>query len=355
MEKTFSLENLRQKKYFLIAEAGINHNGSVEMAKELIDMAVRVGADCVKFQKRTPELVLCKEALEAEYQSPNAFGKTYGEHRDFLEFNDLEFEELYQYANKRGIMMTASPWDTKSLDLLIKLDVPFIKVASADLTNFPFLEKIAQTQKPIVLSTGMVNMDLVEKAVAIILEYNSELVLLQCTSSYPTPPSELNLKVIETYQREFPNLVIGYSGHEEDIFPTLTAYTLGAKVIERHITLDKTLKGSDQKASLNEVEFRELNERLDSLATILGDGCKKIQKSEQKPYEKLGKSIVATRRLLPNEIITEEMITTKSPAPSMKNQGISPVYFKKLIGSKVLKKIECDTVIPYNSVDFKIK
>jgi len=346
----FNLESLRNKNYFLIAEAGINHNGSVDMAKQLIDMAIRIGADCVKFQKRTTNLVLCKEALQAEYNSPNAFGKTYEEHRNFLEFSNETFEELYNYAKQHGIMMTASPWDIKSLELLIKLDVPFIKIASGDLTNFPFLEKIAQTKKPIVLSTGMSDINLVKQAVELILQYNQELVLLQCTSSYPSPPSELNLKVIETYKKLFPHLIIGYSGHEEDIFPSIIAYTLGAKVIERHITLDKNLKGNDQKASLNENELNELKSKLDLVSRMMGDGNKKIEKSEYIPYQKLGKSIVSTRKIYKGEIITEDMITTKSPAPTFKNFGISPVYFKNIIGKTVLNDIDDDVIIPSTDI-----
>lgn len=346
--------DLNQKKYFLIAEAGINHNGSLEMAKQLVDLAIRIGADCVKFQKRTPKLMLCKEALEKEYNSENAFGKTYGEHRDFLEFSDEEFTELYDYARKKGILMTASAWDSQSLKLLQSLDVPFHKVASADLTNFPFLEELSKLGKPIVLSTGMSNGEMVENAVRLIQKHNQEIVLLQCTSSYPSIPSEINLKVIQEYQKDYPELIIGYSGHEEGIFPTIIAYSLGAKVIERHITLDKTLKGSDQKSSLNESELKILKTKLDEVSILLGDGEKKIQKSEIKPYQKLGKSIVSKRRLLPGEIITENDITTKSPGPSMKNQGISPINFRKVIGNKVLKKIDEDTIIPYNSIDFAL-
>ena len=240
--KTVQDLGLGTDKVFFIAEAGINHNGSLENAKRLVDLAKRAGADCVKFQKRTVSRILTKAGLKRPYNSENAFAETYGEHKKFLEFSFDQFRELKQYCDEVGILMTASGWDEESVDFLFDLGVPFFKMASADLTNFPLLEHTAKKGLPIFISTGMSNMEDVVKAYELVSVYNSKICVMQCTSSYPTRDEDINLRVIDTYKKHFKGAVIGYSGHEKGIAISLGAVALGAKVIERHFTLDRTMK-----------------------------------------------------------------------------------------------------------------
>ena len=215
--------NINHNGVFIIAEAGINHNGEMSKAKELIDLAKRAGADAVKFQKRTINRILTKEGLEKEYNTPNSFGKNYGKHKEFLELSFDQFRELKSYADEKDILFAASGWDEESVDFLDSLDVPFFKMASADLTNFPLLKHTAKKMKPMIISTGMADLNTVERAYELVSQINPNVAILQCTSSYPTLPKNINLNVIRSYQRDFQNAVIGYSGHE-----TGTSISLGA-------------------------------------------------------------------------------------------------------------------------------
>ena len=222
------------KPTFFIGEIGINHNGQIDLAKQLIDLGKNSGCDCVKFQKRTINRILTKEGLNRPYDNNRSFGKTYGEHKYFLEFSDEEFIELKEYADKIGVLFTASGWDEESVNFLDRIGVPFFKMASADLTNFPLLEHTAKKGKPMIISTGMADMITVKKAYNLVSKYNNKIILLQCTSTYPTLPNEINLNVLKTYKKEFPNAVIGYSGHENGISISLAAVVMGASVVERH-------------------------------------------------------------------------------------------------------------------------
>lgn len=343
--------NLDKMPFFFIAEAGINHNGSIDKAKELIDMAYETGAHCVKFQKRTISRILTKDGLNAPYNNDRSFGKTYGEHKEFLELSNDEFRELKNYSDQKGILMTASGWDEESVDFLDTLNVPFFKMASADLTNWSLLEHTAKKGRPMILSTGMANFELVKKTYDFVSQWNNDLIIMQCTSSYPTPNDQINLKVISTYQKEFPNSIIGYSGHEKGISISLGAFVMGAKVIERHFTLDRTMKGGDHAASLERPGLEKLILDLDVLSTALGSYEKKMESSEIQCFKKLTKSVVSTRRFEVGDILTRDDLTTKGPGPTLSNDGINPMNLKKLIGVKVLKVIEEDTVIPLNSLD----
>ncbi len=256
---------------FIIAEIGINHQGSIEIAKRLIDSAVETGVDCVKFQKRTINKILTRKALDREYNNPNSFGATYGEHKEHLEFNVDQYRELKGYADAKGVTFSASGWDEESIDLLDEIGMPFFKIASADLTNFPLLEHTARKGKHMIISTGMNNFETVNSAVALILGINSNLVIMQCTSSYPTPIDEINLNVIKTYRAVFGrDAVIGYSGHENGIAVSLVASILGASVIERHFTLDRTMKGGDHSASLEPTGMKKLVRNIANCQRTLG-------------------------------------------------------------------------------------
>lgn len=247
-----------KERVFFVAEAGINHNGSVERALELIKVAKECGADAVKFQKRTVSRILTKEGLNKPYDTPNSFGNTYGEHKKFLELSFDDFRKMKAYADEIGIIFMASGWDEESVDFLDEIGVPIFKMASADLTNLPLLIHTALKNKPMILSTGMADFETVKEAYEVVSMRNDKVAILQCTSSYPTLNSDINLNVIKTYQNEFKQAVIGYSGHEKGIAISIGAVTLGAKIVERHFTLDRTMYGSDQAASLTPEGFSRL-------------------------------------------------------------------------------------------------
>jgi N-acetylneuraminate synthase len=269
---------------YIIAEIGINHNGSLELAKKLIDAAVFAGCDAVKFQKRTPELCVPRDQWELERDTP--WGRiTYLEYRRKVELGFSEFEEIDDYCKRKGIDWFASPWDELSLDFLEAFSPVAYKVASASITDFTLLQAISKTGRPIILSTGMSTMQEVEDAVEFIGTEN--LLIAQSTSTYPCKVEELNLRVIQTYQERFPNIPIGYSGHETGLSPTLAAVALGAKFIERHITLDRAMWGTDQAASVEVQGMFRLVKDIRDIEKSLGDGKKKLYESELGSRKKL--------------------------------------------------------------------
>jgi sialic acid synthase SpsE len=329
-------------RVFFVAEAGINHNGSVDRALELIKVAKACGADAVKFQKRTVSRILTKEGLNKPYDTPNSFGKTYGEHKDFLELSFDDFRKMKAYADEIGIIFMASGWDEESVDFLDSIGVSIFKMASADLTNLPLLVHTAKKNKPMILSTGMADLDIVREAYETVSMRNNKIAILQCTSSYPTLNSDINLNVIKTYQNEFKQAVIGYSGHEKGIAISLGAASLGAKIIERHFTLDRTMKGGDHAASLEPQGLTKLIRDIRIIEEAMGSFDKIRLPSEEKCFIKLSKSLVSTRNISKGEIITRDMLTTKGPG-----SGISPMDINSIIGKTAKKDIEEDVVL-YN-------
>lgn len=269
---------------FIIAEIGINHNGDIKNAKKLIDMAVFAGCDAVKFQKRTIELVYTKEELEKPRENP--FGPTNGDLKRGLEFGEKEYKEIDDYCKQRNIMWFASPWDIKSVEFLEKFNIPCYKIASASLTDDELLKRVKLTGKPIILSTGMSTVEQIKHAVETLGEDN--LIILHCTSTYPSDDEELNLKVISWMKEAF-NCLIGYSGHERGIAQALIAVVLGASVIEKHITLDRAMWGSDQAASLEPEGLNLLVRDIRLAPACLGDGKKIVYDSEIPIIQKLRK------------------------------------------------------------------
>ena len=324
---------------FIIAEIGLNHNGDLELAKTMIDTAKNAGADAVKFQKRTTEDLLIKSALDAPYEKPYAFGDTYRDHRDALEFSNSEFVKLQEYANKKDIIFFASPWDENSADFLDEINVPVFKMASADLTNLPLLEHVAKKGKPVIISTGMSTMDEIIEAVNTIAKYNPELIILSCVSTYPSKPKEINLRNIEMLKRTFDE-PIGYSGHENGIAISLAAVALGACVVERHFTMDKTLKGPDHAASLEPQDLEKLVRDIRIIEQAFGTTDKKIQEREKEIRIKLSKSVVSKKDIKWGELITKNMLTIKGPGT-----GLSPKYIYTLPGKKALVDIPKDVII----------
>jgi len=270
---------------FVVAEIGINHNGDLEMAKRLIDAAVLAGCDAVKFQKRTIELVYTPEELARPRES--LFGTTNGDLKRGLEFDREEYEGIDRYCKERNILWFASCWDVQSVDFVADFDVPCFKIASALLTDHDLLRYTRKIGKPIVLSTGMSTMDEIREAVKVLGE--DDLVILHCTSTYPSSPDELNLQVIKTLEREFPSCPIGYSGHEVGLATTVAAVALGAKMVERHTTLDRAMWGSDQAASVEPHGFARLVRDIRTVERALGDGIKRVYDSEIPVKRKLRK------------------------------------------------------------------
>ena len=269
---------------FVIAEVGINHNGSIDIAKKLIDMAAECGCDAVKFQKRTIDVVYTKEYLDSPRESP--WGTTQREQKEGLEFGKKEYDEVDNYCKKVGIDWFASAWDEQSQLFLKQYNLKYNKIASAMLTNIPFLELVAEEQKHTFISTGMITCKDIDKAVKIFRKYDCPFTLMHCVSTYPCPNEDCNILVIKTLKERY-KCDVGYSGHEKDVLSSVLAVAAGAVVLERHITLDRAMYGSDHAASLEKrgLELLVRDSRL--VGTILGDGKKRITEKEKEIAKKL--------------------------------------------------------------------
>ncbi len=271
------------KKIFLIAEIGINHNGSLSTAKKLIDLAKKTGFDAVKFQKRTPEITTPKSKAEIIRDTP--WGKiTYLSYKKKLEFGKREFDEINNYCKKKNILWFASPWDIESNKFLKKYKLKYNKVASPVLTNIKLIEEIAKQKKYTFISTGMSSMNNITKAVKIFKKYKCKFTLMHCVSAYPCLEKNINLNMINTLKKKF-KVDIGYSGHEKSVSPSLMAACFGANSIERHITLDRTMWGTDQAASLEENGMKNLVELIRKFELCRGDGVKKFLVDEKKKLQ----------------------------------------------------------------------
>ena len=267
---------------FVVAEIGINANGDLDLVRQLITVAAEAGCEAVKVQKRTVDVVYSAEELARPRES--VFGKTNGDLKRGLEFGQYEYVEIDKFCAKQGIMWSASPWDIGSVDFLEQFGVPFYKVASASLTDWRLLDRINATGRPVILSTGMSTIEEIRRAVAQLT--TRDLVLLHCTSTYPTPANEINLRAIPVF-KDFWYLPIGFSSHETGTAASVAAVALGANVIERHITMDRNLWGSDQSASLEPDELRQMVRDIRTVEAALGDGVKVVYPSELPIKEKL--------------------------------------------------------------------
>jgi N-acetylneuraminate synthase len=273
---------------YIIAEIGINHNGDLETAKQIIDAAVHAGADAVKFQKRTPEVATPLDQQKQMRDTPWGY-ITYLEYRHKVEFDEHQYGEIARYCRQKNIAWMVSVWDEPSVDFMEKFDTPAYKIPSASLTDLGLIRKARAAGKPVILSSGMSTMEQVKKGVDIAGEKG--LALMHCTSTYPCEPDELNLKMIETLRREFPTVPIGYSGHEVGLVPSAVAVALGACMVERHITLDRAMWGSDQAASVEPGGFERLVKYIRVSEAALGDGVKRIYESEKDSMKKLRRVI----------------------------------------------------------------
>jgi len=332
---------------FIIAEAGVNHNGDIELAKRLIDVAKEAGADAIKFQTFKADNVVTKNAPKADYQikNTNSYESQY-EMIKKLELSEDEFRELHRYARKKGIIFLSTPFDFESADFLEELGVPAFKISSSDLTNLPFLEYIAEKGKPIILSTGMGTLGEIEEAINTIKNAgNEEIILLHCITSYPAKFENLNLRAIKTLKEAF-KLPVGFSDHSLGIYAPIIAVALGAVVIEKHFTLDKNLPGPDHKASLDPQELKEMIKWIRLTEKALGDGIKRPTPEEEKIKKIVRKSIVAKVNIPEGTVLTEEMIAFKRPGT-----GIPPKYYKEILGKKARRNIKVDEIISWGDIE----
>lgn len=269
---------------YVIAEIGINHNGDLEITKQMIDAAVHAGADAVKFQKRTPEICTPPDQQKQMRETPWGY-ITYLDYRYKVEFGEEQYREIDRYCREKGIAWMVSVWDEPSVDFMEKFDTPAYKIPSASLTDHSLLKYVRKTGKPIIVSSGMSTMEQIQRGVEVVGA--EDLVIMHCTSTYPCEPEELNLRMIETLRHEFPNNPIGYSGHEVGLVPSAVAVAFGACMVERHLTLDRAMWGSDQAASVEPGGFERLVKYIRVTEASLGDGVKKVYESEQGSMKKL--------------------------------------------------------------------
>ena len=329
------------ERVYIIAEAGDNHNGDFNTALKLVDVAKRAGADCVKFQTFVTEEIISKYAEMAEYQKKNT-GKEESQFEMVkrLELSFDEFRKIKEYCDRVGIQFLSTPFDLKSVDFLNELGVPFFKIPSGEITNYPYLIKIAHTGKPVVMSTGMCEPDEILAAINVLEKNGSgEITLLHCNTEYPTPLKDVNLYAMRTMKKMFGKKV-GYSDHTKGIEVPVAAVALGACVIEKHFTLDKNMPGPDHKASLEPDELGRMVKNIRNIEIALGDGVKRVSESERKNIAIARKSIVARRNIQEGEILTEENLAVKRPGT-----GINPMQWMEVLGTRAVRDFKEDELI----------
>jgi len=318
---------------YIIAEIGINHNGKLSLAKKLVDVAVECGANAVKFQKRDLESLYKKEILQNPNLDSQGTEILIGVLKE-VELQEEHYKEIIDYCNEREITFLCTPWDKKSVDFLEKYNIPAYKIASADMTNFPLIKYVSDTKKPMLISTGMSTLEEIEKTVNFVKKLGSKFALLHCNSTYPSPVDILNLKMIPFLREKF-NIPVGYSGHETSIIPSLTAASMNAIIIERHITLDRKMEGLDHAASLEPDELKQLILGIRESELAVGKPEKKMTRGEILQREVLGKSLICSKTIQIGEIFSESNIEIKGPA-----RGLSPQYYYEILNRKARRKIE---------------
>jgi sialic acid synthase len=326
---------------WVIAEIGHNHQGDLEKCRQLFREAKAAGASAVKLQKRDNRTLFTRDMYDRPYDHENSFGRTYGEHREFLEFGKTEYVELQGVARELRITFFATAFDIPSADFLARLDMPAYKIASADLRNIPLLTHVARIGKPIVMSTGGGTLDDVRRAYDAVMPINRRLAILQCTASYPAAFEELDLRVIETYRGLFRDVVVGLSAHDNGIAMAVAAYVLGARIVEKHFTLNRALKGTDHAFSLEPAGLRKTVRDLTRIRVALGDGRKRVYPSEIPGITKMGKKLVAAHPLRSGRVLTEADVSIKSPG----GDGLEPYQFSQVIGRVLRKDLDTDEAI----------
>lgn len=327
----------------IIAEAGVNHNGSIELAKKMIDEAANANVDYIKFQTFKAEKLVSIHAEKADYQKVTTdYKETQFKMIKKLELDEATHIELIKYCKSKSIKFLSSPFDLESIDLLFDLGVELYKIPSGEITNYPYLRKVAQKRLPVIMSTGMANLSEIEQALDILLDNGlrrNAITILHCNTEYPTPISDVNLKAMLTIKDAF-KVNVGYSDHTLGIEIPIAAVALGATVIEKHFTLGRNMEGPDHKASLEPQELREMVKAIRNIEKALGDGVKNPSPSEIKNIPIVRKSIVAAKKIEKGEIFTEDNLTVKRPCT-----GISPMKWDEIIGIVSDKEYQPDDLI----------
>ncbi len=325
---------------YVIAEAGVNHNGSFDLACKLVDAAKAAGVDCIKFQTFKSNNLVSHNAQKAEYQK-NTTGE--GSQVDMLKKLELSYDEflaLKKYCDNTGICFLSTPFDFESIDFLNSIDMPFWKIPSGEVTNYPYLVALAKTGKPVVMSTGMCSMDEIQAAIDVLRRNGTtEIKLLHCNTEYPTPFEDVNLLAMQTMRDEF-GLEVGYSDHTKGIEVPIAAVALGASIIEKHFTLDCNMEGPDHKASLEPDELTRMVSSIRHIEKSLGSGDKVPSPSEIKNKTVARKSIVAKKNIKAGDVLSEDNITVKRPG-----SGINPMRWNEVLGTKAIKDFEEDELI----------
>lgn len=336
-------------KVFIIAEAGVNHNGSMDLAKKLVDVAVEAGADAVKFQTFIAEKVMSKHAKKAEYQVQNT-GAEQESQLDMVKKLQLsfdDFKELQKYCVQKKIMFLSTPFDPVSIDFLAGRDLDLMKIPSGEITNLPYLKKVGALGKKVVISTGMADMGEIEDALDVLVSAGTpkdKITVLHCNTEYPTPMSDVNLLAMLTIRDAF-KVNIGYSDHTLGIEVPVAAVALGATMIEKHFTLDKTMEGPDHVASLDPLELKAMVAAIRNIEVALGDGIKKPSASEKKNKEIARKSIHAGKDLVKGQVIGEEDLEVKRPG-----NGISSMLMNLVVGKKLLRDVKYDEMLTWQDL-----
>lgn len=328
-------------KTFIIAEAGDNHNGDIELAYRLIDEAVEAGADCVKFQTFVTEEVIVKNAEKADYQKAST-GTSENQYEMVkkLELSFEQFRQLQIYAKEKKIVFLSTPFDIPSVEFLNSIDVPCFKIPSGEITNFPYLVKIAETGKDVIMSTGMAELEEIDAAVQVLREHGcGSISLLHCNTEYPTPIEDVNLRAMLTLKEQY-GVKVGYSDHTLGIEVPIAAVAMGAEIIEKHFTLDHNMEGPDHKASLEPNELKEMVAGIRKIEKALGDGIKTASPSEKRNIDIARKSIVARRNIARGEILSTESLAVKRPGG-----GISPMKWNEVIGTRAIRDFVEDEMI----------
>tara|TARA_B110001454_G_scaffold216835_1_gene240837 strand:- start:1295 stop:2371 length:1077 start_codon:yes stop_codon:yes gene_type:complete len=318
---------------YIIAEIGVNHNGNLILAKKLIDAAIDAGVDAVKFQKRNLISLYRKESLENPNIESQGFEILLAELKE-VELSKEDYFNIVNYCKEKKITFLCTPWDVSSVDFLEELDTPAYKIASGDMTNFPLIQYVSKTKKPLIISTGMSKLEEIEKMVSFIKMQNTPFVLLHANSTYPSPIESLNVTLIPEYRKKF-DVLIGFSDHEVGIIGSLTAANIGAVIIERHITLDKKMKGLDHSSSLEPNEFKELINMIRLSEKAKGNPIKKMTRAEVLQREVVSKSIIAMTDISEGDFFSEDNLEVKGP-----EKGLSAQFFFDIIGKKSPRKID---------------
>ncbi|HIB55138.1 MAG TPA: hypothetical protein EYO39_10175 [Nitrospirales bacterium] len=330
---------LRSMNPYVIAEAGLNHNGSIDTAKKLIDVAAVAGAGAVKFQKRTVDKLAVNSVLDAQDDRFPEFGKTYREIREHLEFSLEEYRNLRDYTQAKGLDFMVTAFDTDAVDFLEEVGVDAYKLASHSATNLELLDYLARLRKSTVLSTGMAELEEIDRAVDIFRRHDAPLVLLHCVSAYPTPLAECNLAMINVLKERY-GLSVGYSGHELGYLPTIVAVAMGAEMVERHFTLDKTMVGFDHKMSLEPDELIAMVRAIRNVGEIRGTGEKRVSETEWITRRKYHVSMVSAVPIAVGTALDETMVSYRNPGT-----GIPAKLARTVLGKRAVRNIPADTLL----------